>query len=45
MKNIKSRKCLYENCITCPNYNYPNEKKPIFCAKHKKNDMIDILNK
>ncbi len=35
MINVKNKKCIFENCTTCPTYNYINEEKAIFCTKHK----------
>ncbi len=38
-------KCIENNCNKFPSYNYKNEKIPIYCVKHKKEDMIDIKHK
>ncbi len=35
MIDIKSKKCIYINCVIRPTYNYINEEKAIFCVKHK----------
>ena len=41
--------CKYFNdkgdrCKTCAYFNIPGEK-PLYCAKHKKEDMIDVIHK
>lgn len=36
-------KCKFETCNTSANYGYEN-KKPIYCAKHKNLDMRDVNN-
>ncbi len=36
--------CTEENCKTAPIFNFPNEKRGIYCFKHKKETMIDVKN-
>jgi hypothetical protein len=43
MINIKSKICIFEGCNTIPNYNLPTETKPIYCATHKKDNMIAMI--
>jgi hypothetical protein len=39
-------KCKFEGgCNKRPNYNEPEETKGLYCKKHKKDDMIDVVNK
>jgi hypothetical protein len=38
-------KCQEINCNTRPTYNFKNETKAIYCAKHKQIGMIDIKSK
>lgn len=45
MIDIVHKKCKYENCDKRPTYNYENEKQPLFCKKHKQENMIDVSNK
>ena len=45
MINVKDKTCIYEGCNIQPNFNFPNEKTPLYCLKHKEDDMIDIRNK
>ena len=40
-----SRMCVYEDCNTRPSYNNEGESKPLYCAKHKLEDMINVINK
>lgn len=37
--------CQYKNCETRSIYNYPTEKKGIFCKDHKLNNMINVEDK
>ena len=34
-----------ERCKTYANFNIESEKKPLYCAKHKKADMVDVKHK
>jgi hypothetical protein len=45
MINVKSKKCLYIDCIKQPCYNYENEKAPLYCSLHKLENMVDIKSK
>ena len=45
MINVVSKTCLEEICNTRPSYNLPGEKKGIYCAVHKLNDMVNVINK
>jgi hypothetical protein len=38
------KKCIIDLCNTFASYNYKNEKKAIYCLKHKKENMIDVKN-
>lgn len=40
-----SKQCEYENCKTLPAYNYSGEKTALYCTKHKKDGMDDIVSK
>jgi hypothetical protein len=42
---MSRNKCQEINCNIISTYNFENEKKALFCAKHKKNGMIDIKSK
>jgi hypothetical protein len=37
--------CNFENCKKQPTFNYENEKKAIYCFQHKKENMINVINK
>lgn len=43
MKDVKNvfRKCEFKDCEHQANYNYANEKRAIYCKKHKEEGMID----
>ena len=38
-------KCIEPNCVKSPSYNIPTETKAIYCNEHKKENMIDVINK
>ena len=40
MIDVKSKRCLEENCNKQPCYNYINKKVVIYCKNHKKENMI-----
>jgi hypothetical protein len=40
-----SRRCLHENCLTRPTFNYPTETKGIYCSQHKLENMICVTVK
>jgi hypothetical protein len=44
MLDIKNSLCLHSGCKKRPLYNFREEKKGLYCSKHKKHDMIDIKN-
>jgi len=44
MSDITHKKCLHKECKTRPYYNFHTETKPLYCAKHKTEEMIDIIN-
>ena len=39
------RKCVEENCLTIPSFNFDSETKGIQCAQHKKKGMVDAKTK
>ena len=43
MIDVKHKKC--KNCDKRPTFNYKNDTKVIYCAKHKLEEMIDVKNK
>ncbi len=40
-----TRICIKENCYKHSSFNYKNKKSPIYCLKHKKDNMINIISK
>lgn len=44
-ENQYSTMCNQVGCKTIPCFNFPNEKKGLYCAKHKKPGMVDVKNK
>ena len=42
IKVIKTKKCIYENCIIQPSFNKKGEKSGLYCLKHKDDDMINV---
>jgi hypothetical protein len=45
MIDIINKRCIHPDCKVIPNFNFKDEKKALYCAKHKKNEMVDIKNK
>ena len=45
VRKTNKRQCLDEICGKRPTYNFENEKKAIYCSTHKKDNMVDIVNK
>ena len=41
----KKYKCIFKDCYKRPNFNLPEQKKPLYCLEHKKENMIDIKSK
>ena len=37
--------CIHQNCTRRPSYNLPNEKTPLYCKEHIKENMVDIISK
>ena len=40
-----SKVCKEVNCKKCAYYNYPNEKKKLYCRQHKKENMVNKITK
>ena len=38
------KKCNFANCVVVPKFNYDGESKGIYCSKHRKDDMVDVIN-
>lgn len=45
MVNVKTKKCIGENCEKIPSYNIFGEKKPLYCAECKTINMVDVIHK
>lgn len=45
MVNIKNPKCVTKGCKIQPNYNKEGETRGLYCKKHAKENMIDVVNK
>lgn len=37
--------CIFTNCTSTSKFNYENEKKSLYCSKHKLECMVDIRSK
>jgi hypothetical protein len=37
--------CKENDCNTRPNYNLPDKKIGIYCLKHKKDNMVNVVTK
>ena len=44
-KSEHKKKSNCKECKTQASFNYPNEKKVLYCFNHKKEDMINIRNR
>ncbi len=44
-KTKPNRYCRHEDCFTTATFNDPNNKTPLFCAKHKTTGMVDVRSK
>mgnify|MGYP003332998390 CR=1 FL=1 len=40
--NIKKFKCIEPNCSITATFNFADLNRPLYCKKHKKEDMINI---
>jgi len=45
MLDVKSKRCIFEGCITMPTYNLPTETNAVYCSEHKLENMIDVKHK
>ena len=45
MIDVKSKRCLFDNCLKLPTFNLPTETKAVYCFEHKQENMIDVKNK
>jgi hypothetical protein len=45
MIDVKNKRCIEPGCITMCKYNFPTEKKGIYCSEHKKETMINVISK
>jgi hypothetical protein len=43
--DVQHDRCIEEGCSKNPTFNYSGEKKGIYCGRHKKDDMQDVLSK
>ena len=43
--DVKHKKCAEDECTKRPNFNYKDQTQPLYCVKHKKNDMVNIISK
>jgi hypothetical protein len=37
--------CIEINCLTSAVFNYPNKIKALYCNKHKKENMTNIISR
>lgn len=42
---VTNKSCRHAGCSTNPHYNYPSETKPLYCGKHKLDNMVDLVHK
>jgi hypothetical protein len=39
----KTRLCEEDDCMKIARYNYKEKNTPLYCRKHKKNEMVDVI--
>src|SRR5690606_40671363 len=44
MINVLNKLCIEPGCTVLPSFNYPGEKKKLYCKKHAKDGMISLTN-
>ena len=42
---VVTKRCVEENCLKQPSFNFDSEVKGIYCAQHKKRNMVDVRTK
>ena len=45
MASIKSKTCIEDGCKKIPTFNYENLPNALYCAIHKKLNMINVKHK
>ena len=45
MIDVKNIRCQEIDCKSRPSLNFEDQIKEIYCAKHKKDVMINVINK
>ncbi len=45
MIDVKSKRCIEDNCTKQPHFNKQGEAKALYCSDHKKDKMIDVKHK
>ena len=45
MIDIKNKRCIYEDCKKQPQYNTEGETRGLYCAEHRKDNMVNIKSK
>ena len=38
-------KCIEDNCLKRPSFNFDSENKGNYCVQHKKEGMVDLKHK
>ena len=42
---MTKRRCVEENCLKQPSFNFNSKSKGIYCTQHKKQNMVDVMTK
>lgn len=42
MDGKTSKMCIHDGCMTTASFNYMNEKKALYCTRHKKENMVNM---
>ena len=42
---MNKRRCVEENCLRQPIFNFDSDNKGIYCTQHKKQNMVNVMNK
>ena len=44
MVDVKNKRCIYEGCQKHPVYNVLGKKRPLYCASHKTDGMVNVIH-
>jgi hypothetical protein len=42
MIDLRTKKCIAQNCTKFPTFNFSHRKTPQYCLEHKETNMVNI---